>query len=214
LSLDSDITSNDPAVRQAGIDYLAWAIRTVAALGSPLLTGVIYAPWGKRVHENRAVRWEHAVTALKRLAPLAADHGVTLGIEAINRYETDLVNTAAQALKMAEDVAEPNVGTLLDTYHMNIEEKDLPRALHDSRHKLVHLHCVENDRGVPGSGQIAWAPMIDTLKAIQYDRWVTLEMFVQAELPVSPDLGIWRPIEPDPTEAARRGLDFLKEHLS
>jgi D-psicose/D-tagatose/L-ribulose 3-epimerase len=214
LSPDTDVTSDDPVVRQAGLDYLAWAIRVTADLGSPLLTGVLYAPWGKRVAERRATRWDRAVTALKHVAPLAADRGVTLGIEAINRYETDLVNTAAQAVGMAEDVDEPNVGVLLDTYHMSIEEKDVSRALHDSRHKLVHLHCAENDRGAPGTGQLAWEAITDTLKTMRYDRWVTLEMFVQADVRVSPDLGVWRAIEPEPTAAARDGLAFLKERLA
>jgi len=213
LSEAHDITSADPAIRRAGVQYLESAIRTAEALGSPLLSGVIYAPWGKRTMAHRTERWERSVKALKQIAPLAAAHGVTLGIEAVNRFETDLVNTAAQASGMADAIGEPNVGVLLDTYHMNIEEKNLGEALRKGRHTLVHLHAVENDRGAPGSGHVPWEEVATALREIRYDGWVTLEMFIQANQPVSPDLAIWRTIEDDPTDAAARGLSFLREAL-
>jgi D-psicose/D-tagatose/L-ribulose 3-epimerase len=213
LTMQQDITSDDSDVRKEGVRYLEQSIKTVATLGSPLLTGVIYAPWGKRVMQHRQERWQRSVEALKTVAPFAAEHGVTLGIEAINRFETDLVNTAAQALQMANEVNEKNVGILLDTYHMNIEEKQISGSLQNSKEKLVHLHCVENDRGVPGSGHIPWSEVFSSLKAMNYGGWLTLELFIQANQAVSPDLAIWRDIEADPTEAARRGLQFLRENM-
>jgi D-psicose/D-tagatose/L-ribulose 3-epimerase len=212
LNLSQDITSDDPDVRKEGMRYLEHSIKTVAALGSPLLSGVIYAPWGKRVMQNRRERWERSVEALKTVAPFAAEHGVTLGIEAINRFETDLVNTASQAGQMANDINEKNIGVLLDTYHMNMEEKHMGVSLQQSKDKLVHLHCVENDRGVPGSGHIPWAEVFSNLKQINYQGWLTLELFIQANQAVSPDLAIWRDIETDPTEAAKQGLQFLREN--
>ena len=211
LATESDITSDSEVVREVGVHYLEWAIRTAAGLGSHLLTGVIYAPWGKRLMQERQLRWERSAEALKRVAPLARDLGVTLGIEAINRYETDLVTTAADAVRLADWVDEPNVGVLLDSYHLNIEEKSIGRALRDSASRLVHLHCVENDRGVPGSGHLPWGELFGALREIGYDRWLTLELFVQADEAVSPDLAIWRDIEADPSEAARAGLAFLRE---
>jgi D-psicose/D-tagatose/L-ribulose 3-epimerase len=212
LNMGQDITSDDPEIRKEGLRYLEHSIKTVAALGSPLLSGVIYAPWGKRVMQNRQERWERSVEALKAVAPFAAEHGVTLGIEAINRFETDLVNTASQAGQMANDINEKNIGVLLDTYHMNMEEKHMGVSLQQSKDKLVHLHCVENDRGVPGSGHIPWAEVFSNLKQINYQGWLTLELFIQANQAVSPDLAIWRDIETDPTEAAKQGLQFLREN--
>jgi D-psicose/D-tagatose/L-ribulose 3-epimerase len=212
LASSTDITSADPAVREAGITYLKWAVDTVAALGGTTLSGVIYAPWGKRTMPEREVRWRRSVEALRQVAPHAAARGVALGIEAINRYETDLVTTAAQAVRMAEDTGYEGVGVLLDTYHLNIEEKDIGAALRVAGRRLIHMHVVENDRGVPGSGNIAWDAVAQALSDIGYGGWVTLEMFVQAGVAVSPDLAIWRPI--DPSEAARRGLAFLQERLS
>lgn len=214
LSLQQDITSDDPELRRAGIIYLESAIKTVAGLGSSLLSGVIFAPWGKCIMPDREARWNRSVEALRSVAPFAAEHGVTLGIEAINRFETDLVNTAAQAVRMAEDVGSANVGVLLDTFHMNLEEKNMATAVMNSRAKLSHLHCAENDRGVPGSGHIPWDTVFSTFREIHYDGWLTLEMFVLANEAVSPDLAIWRPIESDPSETASRGLAFLKEHMT
>lgn len=214
LSMEQDITSDDPALRQAGITYLENAIRTVSALGSPLLSGVIFAPWGKRLMEDREARWGRSVEALKAVAPLANEHGVTLGIEAINRFETDLINTTAQAVQLANDVDEDNVGILLDSFHMNMEEKDIVAALQASKEKLVHFHCVENDRGAPGSGHTPWETFFKGLNAIGYDKWLTLEMFILANEVVSPDLGIWRDIEHSPSQAAKDGLAFLKKHTT
>jgi D-psicose/D-tagatose/L-ribulose 3-epimerase len=214
LSLEHDITSDDPEMRQAGLRYLEGAIARAAALGSPLLSGVIYAPWGQRTMVRRGERWQRSIETLKAVASFALDHGLTLGIEAINRFETDLVTTAAQANRMAEEVDEANVGVLLDTYHMNIEEKRVAQALRDSKRHLVHLHCSENDRGAPGSGHVPWGEVFEGLEDIGYDRWVTLEMFVQPDEAVSSDLAIWRTIEPNPSEAARQGLAFLREHLT
>jgi len=214
LNMQQDITSDDTELRKAGIDYLENAIKTVSSLGSPLLSGVIFAPWGKRLMEDRGVRWERSVEALKRVAPLAKNNGVTLGIEAINRFETDLTNTAEQAVQLANDVDEANVGVLLDSFHMNMEEKDIVGALKLAKDKLVHFHCVENDRGAPGSGHTPWPLFFEGLKAINYNDWLTLEMFILANEAVSPDLAIWRPIEHDPSEAAKQGLAFLKENLA
>ncbi len=214
LSMSQDITNDDPDLRRAGIEYLENAIRTVSALGSPLLSGVIFAPWGKRLMEDREARWGRSVEALKAVAPLAREHGVTLGIEAINRFETDLINTTAQAVQLANDVDESNVGILLDSFHMNMEEKDIVAALEASKEKLVHFHCVENDRGAPGSGHTPWPTFFQGLNAIGYDKWLTLEMFILANEAVSPDLGIWRDIEVDPSQAAKDGLAFLKEHTA
>lgn len=214
LSTQADISSLDPACRAAGIEYLAQSIRTTAALGSRLLTGVLYAPWNVRAQRHREQRWAHCVEGLRRAALVAEQEGVTLGLEAINRFETDLVNTAEQAARLCDEVGMPGVGVLLDPFHMNMEEKRIGEAILATGKRLVHFHCDENDRGVPGSGHIAWDEIFRALRATGYDGWLTLEMFVAAGLDVSPDLAIWRPIESDPTQAAREGLAFLRSRIS
>jgi D-psicose/D-tagatose/L-ribulose 3-epimerase len=151
--------------------------------------------------------------ALRTVHALGADLGVRLGVEAINRYETDLVTTAALAARLARDVDHPQVGVLLDTYHMNIEEKDVAAAIGEVGPQLFHLHVVEHDRGVPGSGHLPWDDVARGVAAAGYDGWATLEMFVVPDVDVSADLTVWRAIERDPTEAARAGLRFLRERF-
>ena len=214
LAAGEDVGSVDPDVRRRGIAALEQGLRTVHALGATLLSGVIYAPWSQRRQEDRDGRWGRSVEALAQVAPLAFDLGIRLGIEAINRYETDLVTTAELAARMAHQVGHPAVGVLLDTYHMNVEEKGLAAAIRATGDQLVHLHVAENDRGVPGSGHVQWGDIVGALRAVGYDGWATLEMFVLADASVSPDLSIWRPIEADADEAARAGLAFLREHLA
>ena len=204
LSREADISSPVPEVRAAGMDYLRWAVRTTAAMGSRGLAGVIYAPWGVFDPANKADRAKRSAEAFADLDPDLERHDVTLGIEAINRFETDLVNTAEDAVALAAASGSPRVGVLLDTFHMNIEEKDIAAAIVSASDHLVHFHVSDNDRGVPGSGHVPWAEVRRGLADIGYDRWIVAEMFVVAGNPASADLNIWRDIEPD---ASRAGAD-------
>ena len=211
LSREADITSPDPEVRAAGIEYLRWAVRTTAAMGSRGLAGVVYAPWGVFDPANRVERAKRAAVAFAALDADLERHDVTLGIEAINRFETDLVNTAADAVALAADSGSSRVGVLLDTFHMNMEEKDIAAAIVSAGDHLVHFHVSDNDRGVPGSGHVPWPEVRRGLSDIGYDRWIVAEMFVVAGNPASADLNIWRDIEPDATRAAGQTLQFMQE---
>ncbi|MDA8586675.1 sugar phosphate isomerase/epimerase [Rhodobacteraceae bacterium] len=211
LGPDKDITSVDPAIRQAGIDYLKWAIQMTARIGSRGLAGVVYAPWGVYDYPNKEARAMRAAEAFAAIDQTLADEGVTLGIEAINRFETDLVNTSAEAVAMANASGSDHVGVLLDTFHLNIEEKDMGAAIAHAADKLVHFHVSDNDRGVPGSGHVPWGEVRDALKAMAFDKWIVAEMFVIAGNPASADLNIWRDIEPEATDAAKRALAFMRQ---
>ncbi len=210
LSTEKDITSNDPVVRAAGLEYLRWAVRTTAKIGSRGLAGVVYAPWGVYDPANKTTRAARSAEAFAALHDDLETHDVTLGIEAINRFETDLVNTAAEAVAMARASGSSRVGALLDTFHLNIEEKDITAAIINSADKLVHFHVSDNDRGVPGSGHVPWAEVKSALNETSYDGWIVAEMFVTSGNPASADLNIWRDIEPEATDAARRALSFMK----
>ena len=211
LSKEADITSPDPTIRAAGLDYLTWAVATTAKIGSRGLAGVVYAPWGSYDPPRKAERAAFAAEAFGKLHATLEQHDVTLGIEAINRFETDLVNTAEDAVSMAEASGSDRVGALLDTFHLNIEEKDVGAAIRGAGDRLVHFHVSDNDRGVPGSGHVPWAEVKTALSDIGYDRWIVAEMFVIAGNPASADLNIWRNIEPEATDAARRALTFMRE---
>ena len=210
LAPDKDITSADPLVRQAGIEYLRWAIETTARIGSRGLAGVVYAPWGMYDPANKVQRAARSSEAFAAIDDHLAKHDVTLGIEAINRFETDLVNTASEAVAMAEASGSSRVGALLDTFHLNIEEKDIKSAITQTGDRLVHFHVSDNDRGVPGSGHVPWTEVQSGLREIGYDGWIVAEMFVIMGNPASRDLNIWRNIEPDANDAARRALSFMQ----
>ncbi len=211
LAPDKDITSDDAEVRAAGVDYLNWAIETTTRIGSRGLAGVVFAPWGVFDPLNKPVRAERSAEALGSLDATLRAHDVKLGIEALNRFETDLVNTADEACAIARASGSDRVGALLDTFHLNMEEKDIRAAIAGSADKLVHFHISDNDRGVPGSGHVPWDHVKAGLDDAGYDGWIVAEMFVIAGNPASADLNIWRNIEPDATDAARRALAFMRE---
>ncbi len=210
LSNDTDITSADPTVRANGIDHLHRAADIVAGLGGDRLCGVIYGPWGAGTTVDPDGRRARGAEALATVAPVFAERGITLGLETVNRFETDMVNTVDQAIDLADRIGAPNVGVHCDTFHMNIEEASIPDAIRRAGDRLVHFHAVANDRGVPGTGHLRWTDIARALRDIGYDDWVTLELFVRPGLSVSGDLFIWRDICPDPTAAARDGLGFLR----
>jgi len=213
LSVEKDITSPDVKVREAGIDYLKWAIRTTSLIGARSLAGVLYAPWGVYDPVNKTIRAERSATAFASVENELESHDVTLGLEAINRFETDLVNTSAEAVTMANAAGSKRVGVLLDTFHLNIEEKDIEDAITSAADRLVHFHVSDNDRGVPGSGHVQWDKVKRALNKIQYDNWIVAEMFVIAGNPASKDLNIWRNIEPEATTAAKQALTFMRGHF-
>jgi D-psicose/D-tagatose/L-ribulose 3-epimerase len=210
LGPTEDPTSREPGIRRAALAAMENAIRITSALGARQLAGVIFAPWGVFDPSNKAGRAERSAELLGQLDPLLVAEDVTLGIEAINRFETDLVNTAAEAKALAEATGSSRIGVLLDTFHMNIEEKSPPDAIRQTGDRLFHFHISDNDRGAPGSAAFDFAAAANALRDIRYDGWVTAEMFVVPGHSTSRDLNIWRHIEAEPTEAARQTLAFMK----
>ncbi|MDA4845772.1 sugar phosphate isomerase/epimerase family protein [Hoeflea poritis] len=210
LGAHEDPTSADPEMRSAAQAAMENAIRITAALGARQLAGVIAAPWGVFDPGDKAGRAERSAALLGGLDPLLSQEGVVLGVEVINRFETDLINTAQEGIAYCDAVGSPHIGLLLDTFHLNIEDKDPPASIRATGNRLAHFHVSDNDRGTPGNGHFDFASTATTLSDIGYDGWVTAEMFVVPGHPTSADLNIWRALEPDPTEAARQALAFMK----
>ncbi|MCP4314950.1 MAG: sugar phosphate isomerase/epimerase [Hyphomicrobiales bacterium] len=210
LGANEDPTSQDAQMRQAAKAALENAARITAALGSVQLAGVLAAPWGVFDPSDKAGRAERSAEVLGSVDPLLGEEGVVLGIEVINRFETDLTTTAREGVALATATGSPRIGVLLDTFHMNIEEKDPPAAIRHAGSRLFHFHVSDNDRGTPGSGHFDFGSAAGALRDIGYDGWVTAEMFVVPGHPTSADLNIWRDIESDPTDAARQALQFMK----
>jgi D-psicose/D-tagatose/L-ribulose 3-epimerase len=181
-------------------------------MGSSIVTGVIYAPWNKMVGRGPTEdELNRSADCLREVGRFARDHGVKLGVEAVNRYETYLVNTAEQALKFVNLIAQPNVGIHLDTFHMGIEEKSVAAAVRTAGDKLFHLHVIENDRGTPGTGQVAWDSLFAALADIKYGAFAGLETFLVPEPPLANLTHIWRKLAPDGDTLVRQGLAFLRD---
>lgn len=210
LPVTADVTSADPELRAAGLAHLRRAVRFADAIGSQGIAGVVFAPWGAFDIADKPGRTARSAEVLGQVAPDLDEYGIDLGIEALNRFETDLVNTAAEAVALAEATGSDRIGVLLDTFHMNMEEKEIRAAIAATGPRLKHFHVSDNDRGVPGSGHVPWSDVRAGLADAGYDGWVVAEMFVTTGTPAGGDLYIWRDIEPDATGAARGALGFLR----
>jgi D-psicose/D-tagatose/L-ribulose 3-epimerase len=208
----TDPTSEDPAVRRAAVEYLRRCVEATAAMGATLFTGVTYSAIGARI-EGRPTEehWERAADVLRETARHAAEHGVTVGIEAINRYETFLVNTAEQALGLADRVGEPNVGIHLDAYHMNIEEDDFSAPVRAVVDRLVHVHLSESHRGIPGRGTVDWESLYRELAAAGYEGFVGLEAFVDIAPAMRAATCMWRDMAASSDELVSEGLRFFRD---
>jgi len=208
---DTDPSSEDEDVRAAALEFLKGCVDATADMGASLFTGVTYSALGRRL-ERRPTRadTERAAEVMREAARHAAGRGVTLGIEPVNRYESFLVNTAAQALELMELIDEPNVGIHLDAYHMNIEEDDFRAPVELVVEHLVHFHLSESHRGIPGRGTVDWAAIMGALGDAGYSGHVGLESFAEVSDAMRGATCIWRDLAPSSDELVREGLAYLK----
>ena len=159
-----------------GIDYVTDSIRFAEEVGSTLFSGPVYSAVGKArmiPDEERKQQWDWCVANLRKLGKVASDAGVTMGIEPLNRFETDMITLAEHALRLIDDVGHPAYKVHIDTFHANIEEKSIPDAIRlVGEGRLGHFHACENDRGTPGTGHQDWNGIRDALKEINMTaRW-------------------------------------------
>ena len=208
------LVSDDADVRRRTLRHVEDTIKATAELGARLLAGPVYAPVGYLPGRRRtADEWQRAVEAYQRLEETLAAHDVTLAIEPLNRFETYFLNTAADGVALCEAASSPHVGLLFDTFHANIEAKDVAAALRLAAPYVRHIHMSENDRGTPGSGHVDWPGVMEAIRDIGYDRWLTIEGFGFALGDLSAAASIWRDIEPTPETIPEMGIKFLKRLL-
>ena len=210
---ERNLSSLDPTIRENSRRYLYWMIDAAAELGSEKVIGPMYSAVGKARLEEEADRieeWALAVKELKQLCQYAASKGVKLAFEPLNRFETDMVNVVEQGLKLIADVGEPNLGFHLDTFHMHLEEKDSGAAIRAAGDRVFHVHACENDRGVPGTGQVDWEGVFEALEDIGYDGDIVIESFTPEVKSIARAVCIWRKIAPDQDTIVREGTAFLK----
>jgi D-psicose/D-tagatose/L-ribulose 3-epimerase len=191
--------------------FLMKALDVAHALGCNTLCGVTYSELGYRSGSAPTeAEYEAIVKALKPVAQRAGDYGMTLGLEACNRYETHLVNTARQALALAEWIDEPAVMIHLDTYHANIEEKSFADALAEGGGRVKYVHLSESDRGVPGSGNIHWRSVMTALKTAHFSGDLVIESFVTSMPQLAAALSVWRPVASGAEEVLKVGVPFVR----
>lgn len=216
LAADADVSSEDLDVVARGVDLLKRSVDSVAGLGGHMLCGALYSAFRKFPHQLSAKGRANAVSALRDLAPYAAERGIKLGLEVCNRYETNVVNTAHEAVALADDIGSDNVMIHLDSYHMNIEEDDFYRPIKTAGDRLGYVHIGENHRGYLGAGHIDFPAMFHALADIDYRGPITFESFSTAVVaePLSSDLAIWRNLWNDCDDLAAHSRRFIADGLA
>ena len=221
LGLDKkyDISSCDMSTRSRGIKYLKNIMECVHYMDGKIISGVSYAGWGVPDGEfEREELLENSINSMKELVKTAEDYGITYAVEAVNRFEGVVLNTAEQAVDYVKCVDSPNMGVLLDTYHMNIEEKNIGAAIKCAGDLLVGFHTGENNRTAPGRGHMDWNEIFSALASVNYGGRIVSEPFVASGGEVGRDICVWRNLVSDTSEdsidnEARFLLNFEREMI-
>lgn len=215
LSEATDVTSDAPDVVAAGEALLIRAVDVLADMGGTHFCGVIYSAMKKYMEPVTAEGVRRSMTAIGRVADHAADRGVQVALEVVNRYETNVLNTAKQAIAYLAEVDRPNLGVHLDTYHMNIEESDMFAPVLDAAPQLRYVHIGESHRGYLGTGSVDFDTFFKALGRVGYDGPIVFESFSSAV--VAPDLsrmlGIWRNLWTDGDELGAHANAFIRDKL-
>jgi D-psicose/D-tagatose/L-ribulose 3-epimerase len=206
LPEDADITSHNKKVREYGISFLKRCIEITAELNGELMTGVVYAPWGKVVSEFPKDDWHRSAASLKHVCEYASRSGIKMAIEPINHYRTYLINTCEDAIKFLESVGKENLGIHLDTYHMNIEERDFYSPVIAAGKRLYHVHCSESNRGILGTGHINWDEFFQALSEVDYQGHLGFEFYTPSVIGMN-----WKRVTPSIDEVVVKSLQFMRE---
>ncbi|WP_128544203.1 sugar phosphate isomerase/epimerase family protein [Larkinella soli] len=214
LGPEYSLISPDESVRRAGIERMKGVIDCTKAMGARLLTGPYHS--GFKTFTGKpatAEEWNRSVEAMREIANHAANQGIMLGLEYLNRFETYLLTCADDLIRYVEAVDHPNCRLMFDTFHANIEEKDLAEALRRCAPYLVHVQVSENDRSTPGRGHVDFDRVFQVLQEIDYEGAIAIEAFGLTPTDLAAAAHIVRKMFPSPEQLAQDGLAFLKEKL-
>lgn len=215
LTPDSDITSENPDVVANGVKRLGRVLEILSDLDAEYLVGVIYSQLAKYPGPASPLSRRNSVNALRTVATRAQSLGIKLGLEVVNRYETNLFNTARGALAYLDEVDHPNIGVHLDTYHMNIEEQDMWSPILLCSRRLSYVHIGESHRGYLGTGTVDFDALFNALAHIGYCGPITFESFSTAVVndELSNSLAIWRNLWEDNVDLGRHAYGFITSKL-
>ncbi len=198
LSADQDLASEDSAIRRNGIVFTKDTFQIMHEMGATIYSGVDIGAWNKTFPTgvtDKSPYLKRSADSMKEIMKSAEELGIMVGVEVVNRYESSLVNTAAEAMEYIDMVNSPNCKILLDTYHMNIEEDSFKDAIHLVGDRLVHFHVGESNRRPPSpNGRMPWDEITDALKAIKYEGAIVMEPFIKMGGEVGRDIKVWRDI--------------------
>ncbi len=201
----------DDAERAAGIAHMKWAIDCAAVMGARTLSGPLHSTLGHFTGAGpTAEELRRSVSSQRAIGDHAGAKSVTIGLEALNRFECYLVNTMADLSAHIDAIGHANIRAMYDTFHCNIEEQDPIGAFIDHKHNIVHVHISENDRGVPGRGNIPWAQTYRALRSGGYDDWLTIESFGRGLPDLAAATKVWRDFAESPEAVYREGYANIR----
>ncbi|MGC3948694.1 MAG: sugar phosphate isomerase/epimerase family protein [Chryseolinea sp.] len=212
-----DLTHDDPAVHEVCFDYLRRCFELSNIIGATFVAGPMYSAVGKvrmLPPDGRKKDWDRAVTNLRRVCKMASDHGMAIALEPLNRFESDMVNTAEDVVRLANDVNHPAARVMLDSFHMSLEERNPEEAIVLAGDRLIHMQVSENYRGVPGTGQTPWPLIRRGLERINYNGVVSIESFTPEVKELAGAVCIWKNLAPSQDGFAKDGYKFLRELFS
>jgi D-psicose/D-tagatose/L-ribulose 3-epimerase len=214
---DRDLIHADESIRRNGMDYVRHCIDAAKTIGAPNVVGPLYSAVGRTwqaTADERKRDVDLLVRQLKELSVYAADRGVGLGVEPLNRFETSFLNLASQAIEVVDRVDHPACGLLLDTFHMNIEERSIGEAIRSAGKRIRQLHTCENDRGAPGSGHVPWQEVASACRDIGFKGPFVIESFTNKVKSIARAAAIWRNFADTQDALAENGLRYLRTLLS
>ncbi len=213
MPAEYNVISPDPNVRAAGLEFSKRLVDLAAEADVEVFGGMIYCGWGYLTGKMRTEdEWKWGVENYQKIAAYAIEQkpDMILGIEPVNRFESHFINVAADAVKFIRDVGQPNVKVHLDTFHMIREEDSIEGAVATAGPDIGYVHACENQRGIPGRGQVPWASFFQALNAAGYDGCVTIESFDPGMPRIAKLCCIWRKLADSPEQLATEGLEYLK----
>src|SRR5687768_9921158 len=211
-----DLTHDDPAVHDVCFAYIVQCLDLCNEWDAKFLAGPMYSAVGKArmvSPEQKKLEWDRAVTNIHKVSALAGARGLEIALEPLNRFESDLINTAEDVMRLIHDVNHPSAKVLLDGFHMAIEERDLETAITTVGDKLIHVQVSENYRGTPGTGQTPWQSFKAGLEKINYQGAVSIESFTPEIKELAGAVCIWKNLAESQDGFASEGIAFLKKLL-
>lgn len=212
-----DLTADDTALQETGLRYIEECLDICAALGAPFFAGPMYAAVGKARmagEDQRKTEWDRAVSNLRKVCGMAGARGLQIALEPLNRFESDLINTTADALRLIAEIDHPAAGIILDGFHVNIEEPSIRDAVAAAGNKLLHVQVAENYRGTPGTGETNWSHWYQALESINYKGIISIESFTPDNKELAAAVCVWKPLASSQDQFASEGLAFLKQWAS